>query len=298
MTNESGRRLPRKGLSYPLHLREAHMISSINYYLLGLSDIYNQNSLNLAKTLVRLASGKNFQTPADDLSGYFRSQALEQQYQQYERIRPEMQEWKGVMDLAAVAGGEVYNSLERMEELSELYDDADASSQAAYTAEYNQLLSDLAKTVNTTYYGSTSLLNSTTTLKKIDLVPDPADDSQRMLIEPDEAITAAHIAALTPEGGENIGDVGDHITDAITDVKTFLGNVSAFSTGLQAHLNITDSIMQNTQSAQSTITDIDQIQEMITLTQRDIQSQASLAMIAQANMSQRAMLYLYGMHVS
>jgi flagellin len=285
------------------------MVSSINYYLSGLADIYNQNSLSLSKTLMRLASGKNFQTPSDDLSNYFRSQNLDQQYRKYERIRPDMQEWKGVMDLASTAGGEVYNSLERMQELSSLYDAADAPTKATYTAEYNQILSDLTKTVNTTYYGSTSLLNQSNTppvvptdpyprLKAIDLVPDPANDTQRMLIAPGEAVTAAHILELTPDAllSEDIGDVGSHITAAITDVKTFLGNVSAYSTGLQSHLNITASIMQNTQSVKSSITDIDQIQEMIAFTQQDIRSQTSLAMIAQANMSQRSMLYLYGMH--
>jgi flagellin len=274
------------------------MVSSINYYLMGLADIYNQNSQNLSKTLMRLASGKNFQSPSDDLSSYFRSQTLDEQYRQYERIRPDMQEWKGVMDLASKAGGEVYNSLERMQELSQLYDAADASTKAAYTAEYSQILSDLTKTVNTTYYGSTSLLNGSTTLKKIDLVPTPTGDSQRMLIELDEAVTAADITALTPGAGEDIGDVGNHITAAITDVKTFLGKASALAMGLQSHLNITDSIMQNTQSAKSTITDVDQMQEMMTFTQEDIRSQTSIAMMAQANMSQRAMLYLYGIRVS
>ena len=271
------------------------MVSSINCFS-GLADVYNRNNLNLSQTLLRLASGKKFQTPSDDITAYFRSQTLEQQYRKYEQIRPDMDEWKGVMNLASTAGGEVNSSLERMQELSQLYNAADAPTKTAYTAEYNQILSDMTKTITTTYYGSTSLLDKTTTLKTIDLKPDAAaDGSQSMAIAPGEAVTAAHLSALSPGGGEDIGDVGDHITDAITDVKTFLANVSAYSTGLQSHLNITDSIMENTKSAKSSITDIDLIQEMITFTQEDIRNQASLAMIAQANMSQRAVLYLYGM---
>jgi flagellin len=283
------------------------MVSSINFYLSSLADIYSHNSINLSKTLQRLASGKKFLTPSDDLSSYFRSQSLNQQYQKYDRIRPEIKEWQGVMELASTAGGEVYNSLNRLKELSSMYDSADASTQAQYTNEYNQIVADLSKTVNTTYYDGISLLNQSNAppalpadplprLKAIDLVPDPADDTQRMLIAPGEAVTAAHITALTPGAGENIGDVADHIATAMTDVKTFLGNVSAYSTGLQSHLNITDSIMENTASARSTITDIDQMQEMITFTQQDIRSQTSIAMMAQANLSQRSMLFLYGMH--
>jgi len=281
------------------------MVSSINIFLSGLSDIYHQNSLNLAQTLTKLASGKNFQTPSDDLAGYFRSETLQQQYDKYERIRPDMQEWKGVMEIAAIAGREVYNQLDRLQELSDLYDNADASAQAAYTAEYNQILTDLDETVNNTYFSGISLLNQSNApssdpddplprIKAIDLVPEPGSDSQRMLIAPGEAVTGDHIDDLDL-GANNVGDMGAAITAAMTDVQTFLGNISAYSTGLQSHLNITDSIMQNTQSAKSSITDIDQAQEMITYTQQDILAQASMAIIAQANMSQRSILYLYGM---
>jgi flagellin len=276
------------------------MVSSINSYFYSLADIYKSNSLNLAQTLTRLASGKKFQTPSDDLSAYFRSQTLQQQYDKYDQIRPDMQEWKGVMDIASTAGQEVDNTLERMKELSDMYDDGTASEQADYTAEYNHLLSDLTKTRASTFYGSVDLLNTAsggaTPMKVIDLIPDAAaDNSQSMVIDPGKIIADADLTALTPGGGENIGDIGDHITAAITDVKTFLGNVSAYSTGLQSHLNITDSVMSNLQSAKSSVTDIDQVQEVMTYTQQDILSQASMAMIAQANMSQRSILYLYGM---
>ena len=273
------------------------MGSSINSCLLGLSSLYNRNNLNLSQTLLKLASGKNFQTPSEDITGYFRSQDLEQQYEKYQRIQPDMQEWKGVMDIASTAGGEVYSSLTRMKELSDLYPSADAATRASYTSEYNKILSDLNKTISTTYYGSYSLLNqvSGTPIKKIDLIPDPTGDTQRMLIDPGEAVTSGHLTALIP--ATNIGTAGANaaIVTAMGDVKTFLANVSAYSTGLQSHLNITNSIMQNTQSAKSAITDIDTAQEMITLTQQDILSQATIAMIAQANMSQRSILSLYGM---
>jgi len=271
------------------------VVSSINVSSYTLAGIYKQNNSALSQTLLRLASGKNFQSPSDDLVGYFRSQNLEQQYQKYESIKPDMQEWKTAMDTAATAGEEVYNGLERMRELSKLYPSADPSVQAAYTAEYNNIVSDLTTTINNTAFDGFNLLNATTTIKKIDVVPDAANDSQRLLITPGEAVTLAHLGALTPGAGEDIGDVTDHIDDAITDVSTFQGNIAAYSAGLQSHLNITDSVMQNTESVRSSITDIDQVREMLTYTQEDIRSQISMAMLAQANVSQRSMLYLYGL---
>ena len=206
-----------------------------------------------------------------------------------------MQDWSSAMDTAGSAGEEVNSSLERMQELSKLYPSADSAAQASYTAEYNNIVSNLTATINNTAFDGFNLLNSTTTIQKIDLVPDAANDSQRMLIDPGEAITAAHLSALTPGAGQNIGDVATNISDAITDVKTYQGNIAAYTTGLQSQLNITGSIMQNTQSVQSSITDIDDAQEMLNYAQEDIRSQISMAMIAQANVSQRSILYLYGM---
>ena len=271
------------------------MVSSINSSAYSLAGIYNQNNSALSQTLLRLASGKNFQSPSDDLIGYFRSQDLEQQYQKYNQIKPDMQEWKTGLDTAATAGEEVNSSLQRMQELSKLYPTADASAQASYTAEYNTIVSDLTSTISNTAFDGFKLLNSTTTIKKIDITPDATTDAQRLLINPGEAITVAHLTALTPGVGQNIGNMGAAITDATTDVGMFQGNIAAYATGLQSHLNITDSIMQNTQSVKASITDIDQVKEMLTYTQEDIRSQISMAMMAQANVSQRSMLYLYGL---
>jgi len=271
------------------------MVSSINSSAYSLAGIYNQNNSALSQTLLRLASGKNFQSPSDDLIGYFRSQDLEQQYQKYNQIKPDMQEWKTGLDTAATAGEEVNSSLQRMQELSKLYPTADASAQASYTAEYNAIVSDLTSTISNTAFDGFKLLNSTTTIKKIDITPDATTDAQRLLINPGEAITAAHLTALTPGAGQNVGTMGAAITDATTDVGMFQGNIAAYAAGLQSHLNITDSIMQNTQSVKASITDIDQVKEMLTYTQEDIRSQISMAMMAQANVSQRSMLYLYGL---
>ena len=271
------------------------MVSQITNSLYGLAEIYNQNNLTLFQTLQRLASGKKFLTPSDDLTGYFRAQDLEVQYDKYSALNSDMQEWKSAMDIASTAGGEVYSGLERMQQLSQLYDTADDSTKAAYTSEYNQILSDVTHTINTTYYGRSSLLNATDTIKKIDLIPDASSDDQHLLINPGEAVTADHLDALIPVGAETIADVGDHIDDAIIDVKTFQGTISAYSTGLQSHITITGSIMQNTQSVQSSITNIDQMQEMINYIQEDIRGQTSIAMMAQANVSQRAILFLYGL---
>jgi flagellin len=191
----------------------------------------------------------------------------------------------------------VYNKLQRMKDLSAMYSGADPGMQTAYTAEYNQLKADVTEIVNNTSYGSTGLLNSSANLVKIDLVPDASNDSQRLVINPGEAIVnsggTTHLGDLTPAPAENIGNVGDHIDAAIADVQTYSAKISAYKSGLQSHSNITDSIMSNTKSVSSLLTGTDEAQEMLNLTQQEIIQQASVAMIMQANLAQKSILNLY-----
>jgi flagellin len=273
------------------------MVSQVTYYLYNLTNVYNRNSIDLGQTLMRLASGKRLQSPSDDLTDYFRSADLDNQYSQYSEIKQNIGEWQSALDIASTAAGEVYNKLQRMKDLSAMYDSAEPDAQAAYTTEYNQLKADVAQIVDLTDYGSTGLLDSSTRLTKIDLVPDASTDAQRLVINPGEAIVnsggTTHLSDLTPLGGENIGDVGGHIDAAITDVRTYSANVSAYESALQAHSNITDAIMSNTKSVSSLLSGTDDAQEMLNLTQQEIIQQASVAMIMQANLAQKSILNLY-----
>ena len=269
------------------------MVSNINYYLYNLPNFYDQNAIALGQTLMRLVSGKKIQSPSDDVATYYRIQDLNNQYSQYQDIKQNLTEWQSAMEVASTSGGELYNKLLRMKDLSALYDSADSETQARYTAEYNQLKADVSTIISTTSWGSTSLLNSTTSLKKIDLVPDATDDTQRLDINPGEAITAAHLTALTPEAGEDIGDVSNHIQDAISDVQTFTAKVSGYLSALQSHINISSTIMTNTQSFNSLLANTNDAEEMLNYTSQSIRQQAALAMLSQGYLAQKSIIALY-----
>jgi flagellin len=269
------------------------MSSNINFYLYSMSGIYNRNSYNLGETLLKLSSGKKFQNPADDVTNYFRSKELDNQYSQYENIKQNLVEWQGALNSASTAGGEVYTKLQRMKDLSTLYPGADAPTKASYTSEFDQLRSDVGQIIDLTNYGAVGLMDSATSLTKIDLVPDATGDTQRLDINPGETITAAHITALTPGGGETIGDIGSHIDDAIADIQGYSAKVGAYLSGIQSHVNISESVMSNTKSVSSLLSDTDDAEEMMNFTKQEIRQQAAIAMISQANMVQRSVLSLY-----
>ena len=93
--------------------------------------------------------------------------------------------------------------------------------------------------------------------------------------------------------GTAIADL-DTINDAIDTLATNRGGVGAFMNRLgYAAANLATTI-ENTQSAESVIRDVDMADEMTTFTKNQILLQAGTAMLAQANMAPQQVLALFG----
>jgi flagellin len=273
------------------------MVSSINYYLSSLPNLYDTNNLNLAQTLQKMVSGKNFQTPADDITDYFRSQDLNEQYDEYTDIQKNLTEWQGVLKTASTAAGEVYTDVQKMQELSQEYASADPATQASDTAEYNTLFKDLSSVIASTEYQGSSLLWNQSSLTSIALTPD-ASASQTMDINLGQIIGPVgdqwtKVYTLLPQGASTIGNMAIPIASVLSDVQSFISKVSAYQSGIQSQLNITQAAMTNTQSFSSTLTDVDQAQITQDYTKQEIMQQAGAAMLAQSNLDQRNVLLLY-----
>jgi len=274
------------------------MVSSINYALASLPNIYDQNNANLAGTLQQLESGKNFQTPSDDPTDYFRSEDLNEQYNEYSAIKTNLTEWQGVLSTASTAAGEVYNDLTTMQSLSQGYASADAQTQASSTSEYNVLAQNIMSTVGAATYQGKSLLWSQGPLATINLVPDSAQASGQLPINLGQIIgsigdNTTTYDALYPSQNQTIADVGPAINTALSDAQAFIGGISGYQNAIQSQLNVTNSTMQNLQSFGSTLTNIDTAQVMTTYTQQEILQQAGAAILSQANLDQKNVLQLY-----
>lgn len=84
------------------------------------------------------------------------------------------------------------------------------------------------------------------------------------------------------------------IDTAVDSLSSFRGNIGAFQNRLGfASANLA-SIIENVQSAESVIRDVDMAAEMTTFTKNQIFLQAGTAMLAQANMAPQAVLQLLG----
>lgn len=263
------------------------MIGGVNSVNAGLASIYSANTRALSESLGRIASGKRIQKPSDDFAGYIRSRALLNDVSGFQIVKQDLQKGKGYADYAVEAGTALMEKLERLKELSVLWTASDATEQALIEAEGVVIRGEITDLIANSQYDST-LVFQDGTLLDIELDPDGASGSLDItFVEATDYTSAVEIAALVVNDGGTTADA------AIAKVTSYLTKASGYSEDIQRHMDLTDIVINSKEAAASLITDIDEVKEMALATDLQIRQQASVAMMAQANISQQGILQLY-----
>jgi flagellin len=276
---------------------------------MNIGNIYSQTRQQLSESLKKLASGLKINGPADDLGGYTRAMNLRTSYNSYENINQNITNWQGAMSTAQTAVTAISNNLQRMNELINLsQQSADAGQKEGYQAEFMQKAAEIQSIRNSTSYGSTFLLNNALNpAGTINLTPGSTANKIDITLNP--AVTDAHLANLNSatyiEIGSTNPDYGSAaaaytaartaVSAAQTDLNSFSSTVSGYSGQLTSFQNINNTIIANQKSAESSILEINQADELATYTALDVRSQSAIALLAQSNMSARNVLVLYGL---
>ncbi len=275
-----------------------------------LSSLYQQNNQSLAGSYQRLATGKKFQSPSDDLVGFIRSANYKTQERDYANIKTNLTTWSGGLEVASTASGDAYKEISRLNDLVNLSNQTtDHSLQDAYNSEFQQHVTTLQNIVNTTVFQGKALLKPATDGSEVISFNLNPDASATMSI--DMRITkgvgtyyATTADIITPLQAVDISSAGTRdIAGATTAVATatswgqgVMSKASGYVNSMQSQANVLDTIVQNIKSVDSSISDINDAEEMTAYTSADIRSQSITAMIAQANISRRSILALFGMH--
>ncbi len=267
------------------------MIGGINNVTYQLASLYNTNNSLLADVLSRIASGKKINKPSDDFSGYIRSQNYEMDISGYELVRENLMAAKVYTDTAVSVGQSIYDDLVRMKELEELYDAEEAGANdadilAGYEADYEALRDSVVDALGNTYIDGTQVIQTAAALVTVDLDP---EGSGSLSVQ----FTTIPVSATISAAGFDI-DADPDIAAQVTNARTFLSEAEHFNNSISRHLDLATTIIESKQAAKSVITDIDDAEEQANLTAYQIRSQASLAMIAQANVNQSYIAALYG----
>ena len=262
------------------------------------------NSSGMGKNVEKLSSGMKINRAADDAAGLFISEKMRSQVRGLNQASQNSLDGISAVQTAEGALDEVHAMLQRMRELAVKAGNTtlQSSDVQAIQDEISQLTSEIDQVAKTTQFNKTTLLNGDFKNKLLQV---GANAGQTL---------ALSISAMTAEGLGLSGDsikVGKGTTAKITEadntsatkvlkavdkaiasVSTQRSSLGAIQNRLEHKIRNLDNAAENTQTAESRIRDTDMAKTMSKFTKDNILTQASQAMLAQANQLPQQVLQL------
>jgi flagellin len=265
------------------------MIGSTGSISSAIASVYGANTRMLSDALSKIASGKKFRGASDDLVGFLRAQRLDTDIGGYQSVRENLTAYKMYTSTAVSTASNLYENLTKMKDLSLQYDaTADADLRAQYSAEFDALATQVSTAIDETFVDGTAVAD-TTALAALDPVNLDPDGDGQLTFSFTAGMTVTADVALLDITTAGAGDVQTEL-DA---VLTFMEEVKAYDSIIDQQLTINDTVINSKQALKSLITDIDEAEQMGKVLDLTLRQQASVAMMAQANMLPNSLLKLY-----
>ncbi|MFA6123364.1 MAG: flagellin [Sphingomonas sp.] len=261
-----------------------------NVAALRATNASNAASTALQTSIERLATGKRINSAKDDAAGLAIASSLTSQIRGQNQAIRNANDGIALSQTADGALGEVTNILQRVRELavqsaSGTYADTDRTN---LQAEVTQLTGQLTDIQNKTNFNGVSLLGSTAGTVNIQTGSAGTDTVSL-------AVGGLDLSAVT---GSDISTAGgattalDALDTALASVNTTRASLGAGQSRLNSVVNNLTNSVSNLTDARSRIEDVDFSTETTSLAKAQILSQASTALLAQANQSQQGVLSL------
>lgn len=250
------------------------MLSGINTS--ALSQLYRSQGSEYSTLITKIASGKEISKPSDDFVGYTRASGIEQDIEAYKDINVNLTEIREGAQMASDLGNGIYEDLTRMKELAELYSSASAADQATYKSEFDALGAGITNTIANNKYGGNTVVASGT-LAEANINPD--DNTSKLSV----AFVAGDIA--------DASSLDITAGSAVADVQAELEAATSYSVKADGYLNqidrqveINENLITSKDNTSSAITDLDEVKALAEATELQVRQQATVSMIAQANL--------------
>ena len=246
---------------------------------------------DLGQAMERLSSGKRINAAKDDAAGLAISTRMEAKVRGLNQAVRNANDGISLAQTAEGAMGEISNILVRMRELAvqSANGTAAASDRTAIDAEADALVAQIGDITSRTDFNGTVLIDAAKTIS-IQTGVESGETVDIALV----AMTAAGlgIAAVDLTTAAGAGTALNLLDTAIDTVATQRANIGAVQNRLDATVNNLTSTATNLTESKSRIQDADFSAESTKLASAQILSQASTAMLAQANQSQQGVLNL------
>ncbi|MBB3877659.1 flagellin [Sphingomonas pseudosanguinis] len=261
----------------------------------------------LSTSMQRLSTGNRINSAKDDAAGLAISDSMTAQIKGMAQGIRNANDGISLAQTAEGALNEVTNMLQRMRELKVQSSNGTYSSadKANITNEQTSLASQISAVVKNTQFNGKQLFNaaSTVTIQTGATTNDTVNIGLRDMTATYDTSGASPagsklqaVVNFAPTGTDTAlkSDTLANYDDAIADVSSIRAGLGATQNRLQSAVNSATSNMTNLAEAKSRIADTDFSEETTALAKAQILSQASTAMLSQANQSQQGVLKLLG----
>jgi flagellin len=277
------------------------MIINNNIAALNTHRQMGQVSGNAAGSMEKLSSGMRINRGADDAAGLSISEKMRGQIRGLEQASKNSQDAVSLIQTADGALNESHAVLQRMRELTvqAATDTNNVAERTAISGELTELTSTLTDIAANTQFNGHKLLNTgsadTAAIAGTVTIQTGANSGEKIDID----FTKVDLnAVLTTMGPAVVTDATTSaatltkLDTAIQSVSDARGYIGAVQNRLDYTINNLNASAENTQAAESRVRDVDMAKEMMNLTKNNILTQASQAMLSQANQAPQAVLQL------
>lgn len=252
------------------------------------------NSGGMGKSIEKLSSGMKINRAGDDAAGLSISEKMRGQIRGLNMASKNAQDGISLIQTAEGALDEVHAMLQRMRELAvQAANDTNVTVDRVSIKDELDQLSDEINAISTrAEFNTQKLINGSFTNKTFHI---GANTGQTISV----SISAMSASALGVKAGSigvatasAAGTTITQINNAITKVSSQRSKLGAIQNRLEHTIKNLDNSSENLQAAESRLRDTDMAKEMSAFTKSNILSQASQAMLAQANQLPQQVLQL------
>jgi flagellin len=254
--------------------------------------LYGLNNKTLAKNVEKLSSGLRINSAADDAAGLAISEAMRAQYRGLDMASKNVQDGISLIQTAEGALQSAHDMLQRMREL------AVQSANGVYStdqrksmdAEFQALKDEIDKIGGRTDFNGIKPLSGDPATVTIQSGANTADKTELAFTEFkwDDITTGTDVVTTQTDASAAITTVQTAL-DAVSLMRAELG---AQQNALEYAVKNLDISSENIKAAESRIRNVDMAKEITDFAKNSILTQASTAMIAQANLLPEGVLYL------
>lgn len=256
----------------------------------------SSNQSTTSKSLEKLSSGLRINKAGDDAAGLAISEKMRGQIRGLDQAARNANDGISLIQTAEGALNETHSILQRMRELAvqSASDTNTAADRGEIQKEVSQLIEEIDRIATTTQFNTQNLLDTTGGTAGTFTLQIGANNAQTLDVD----IADMQSTALGVNGVDLGVDAStstaaiETINDAIEAVSAERAKLGGFQNRLEHTINNLGTTSENLTASESRIRDVDMAKEMMEFTKNNILSQASQAMLAQANQQPQGVLQL------